>query len=140
MKRVAITAKFPSTRAVAKSLRAFGFFRDSSDNSFGTFATSKRKARTGRNPQTGKPIKIAAKKVARFSAGKQLKDSVPLSRAGAARDRRRGIVIGLYKAGRETGQASAKKSARSSARKSFTRKAAARKSTTRGSTKKSSRR
>ena len=43
---------------------------------FGTFGTSKRKARTGRNPQTGKPIKIAAKKVARFSAGKQLKDAV----------------------------------------------------------------
>jgi DNA-binding protein HU-beta len=43
---------------------------------FGTFSTSKRKARTGRNPQTGKPIKIAAKKVARFGAGKQLKDAV----------------------------------------------------------------
>jgi DNA-binding protein HU-beta len=43
---------------------------------FGTFATSKRKARMGRNPQTGKPIKIAAKRVARFSAGKQLKDAV----------------------------------------------------------------
>ena len=43
---------------------------------FGTFATSKRKARIGRNPQTGKPIKIGAKRVARFSAGKQLKDAV----------------------------------------------------------------
>jgi len=43
---------------------------------FGTFGTSKRKARTGRNPQTGKPIRIPAKKVARFTAGKQLKDSV----------------------------------------------------------------
>jgi DNA-binding protein HU-beta len=43
---------------------------------FGTFGTSKRKARTGRNPQTGKPIKIAAKRVARFTAGKQLKDAV----------------------------------------------------------------
>jgi len=31
---------------------------------FGTFSVSKRKARTGRNPQTGKPIKIAARKVA----------------------------------------------------------------------------
>jgi len=40
---------------------------------FGTFFVSQRKARTGRNPQTGKEIKIAAKKVPRFSAGKALK-------------------------------------------------------------------
>ena len=39
---------------------------------FGTFAPSKRKARTGRNPQTGEPIKIKAKKAVRFRAGKQL--------------------------------------------------------------------
>lgn len=39
---------------------------------FGTFATSKRKARTGRNPQTGATIKIAARKVVRFKAGKEL--------------------------------------------------------------------
>ncbi len=37
---------------------------------FGTFSVSKRSARTGRNPQTGKEIKIAAKKVAKFKAGK----------------------------------------------------------------------
>ena len=43
---------------------------------FGTFATSKRAARTGRNPQTGKPIKIPAKKVARFTAGKTLKENI----------------------------------------------------------------
>lgn len=43
---------------------------------FGTFSTSQRKARTGRNPQTGKPIKIAAKRVARFSAGAELKKAV----------------------------------------------------------------
>jgi DNA-binding protein HU-beta len=43
---------------------------------FGTFATSKRAARTGRNPQTGKPIKIAAKKVARFLPGKALKENI----------------------------------------------------------------
>jgi DNA-binding protein HU-beta len=35
---------------------------------FGTFSVTKRKARTGRNPQTGKPMKIAAKKVPKFSA------------------------------------------------------------------------
>lgn len=43
---------------------------------FGTFTVSKRKARIGRNPQTGATIKIAAKKVPRFKAGKGLKDAV----------------------------------------------------------------
>lgn len=43
---------------------------------FGTFKISKRKARTGRNPQTGAAIKIAAKKVPVFKAGKGLKDAV----------------------------------------------------------------
>ncbi|MDM7987346.1 MAG: HU family DNA-binding protein [Smithella sp.] len=43
---------------------------------FGTFDVKKRKARTGRNPQTGKAIKIAAKKVPVFKAGKGLKDAV----------------------------------------------------------------
>lgn len=43
---------------------------------FGTFSVAKRKARTGRNPQTGKEIKIPAKRVPRFSAGKQLKGLV----------------------------------------------------------------
>jgi DNA-binding protein HU-beta len=39
---------------------------------FGTFSVSKRNARTGRNPQTGKEIKIAAKNVAKFKAGAEL--------------------------------------------------------------------
>jgi len=43
---------------------------------FGTFRVSKRKARTGRNPQTGKTIKIPAKKVPTFKAGKGLKKAV----------------------------------------------------------------
>ena len=43
---------------------------------FGTFMVSKRKARMGRNPQTGASIKIAAKRVPRFKAGKSLKDAV----------------------------------------------------------------
>jgi len=43
---------------------------------FGTFSVSKRKARTGRNPQTGKSIKIAARKVAKFKAGSELKKAV----------------------------------------------------------------
>ena len=40
---------------------------------FGTFSVVERKARKGRNPQTGKEIKIAAKKVPKFSAGAGLK-------------------------------------------------------------------
>ncbi|MBL0107196.1 MAG: HU family DNA-binding protein [Ignavibacteria bacterium] len=43
---------------------------------FGTFSISKRKARIGRNPETGKEIKIAAKKVAKFKAGKTLAEHV----------------------------------------------------------------
>jgi DNA-binding protein HU-beta len=43
---------------------------------FGTFKTSVRKARTARNPRTGAPIKIAKRRVPRFTAGKGLKDLV----------------------------------------------------------------
>jgi DNA-binding protein HU-beta len=43
---------------------------------FGSFGVSDRKARTGRNPQTGKEIKIAARKAVTFSVGKALKESV----------------------------------------------------------------
>ena len=43
---------------------------------FGTFKTSVRKARTGRNPQTGAAVKIPKRRVARFSAGKALKNAL----------------------------------------------------------------
>jgi DNA-binding protein HU-beta len=43
---------------------------------FGTFSVVKRKAREGRNPQTGKAIKIPAKKVVKFKAGKELAGKV----------------------------------------------------------------
>lgn len=43
---------------------------------FGSFSVSKREARTGRNPQTGKEIKIAAKNVVRFKAGAELQSQV----------------------------------------------------------------
>jgi DNA-binding protein HU-beta len=43
---------------------------------FGTFSVSKRAAREGRNPATGKPIKIPAARVPKFKAGKKLKESV----------------------------------------------------------------
>jgi DNA-binding protein HU-beta len=43
---------------------------------FGTFKVDKRKARTGRNPQTGEAIKIKEKNVPKFVPGKALKDAV----------------------------------------------------------------
>ena len=43
---------------------------------FGTFSVKKRAARTGRNPRPGEPLRITAKKVPAFSAGKALKDSI----------------------------------------------------------------
>ena len=43
---------------------------------FGTFKVSNRKARTGRNPQTGATIQISARNVPRFTPGKALKDAV----------------------------------------------------------------
>ena len=43
---------------------------------FGSFSVSERNARTGRNPQTGAPITIEAKKVVKFKAGSELADAV----------------------------------------------------------------
>ena len=43
---------------------------------FGSFSVSERAARDGRNPQTGATIKIPARKVVKFKAGSELKDSV----------------------------------------------------------------
>jgi DNA-binding protein HU-beta len=61
------------TEAIAKTLRK-------GDKvtlvGFGTFSVSKRAARNGRNPQTGATIKIKAKKVAKFKAGKELASRV----------------------------------------------------------------
>jgi len=61
------------TAAVAKELKKNGKL---GLVGFGTFSVVKRKAREGRNPQTGKTIKIAAKKVVKFKAGKALADLV----------------------------------------------------------------
>lgn len=53
---------------------------------FGTYEVRERAARTGRNPQTGAEIKIAAAKVPAFKAGKALKDAVnPAPKAPAAK-------------------------------------------------------
>ncbi len=43
---------------------------------FGTFRVGKRKARVGRNPQNGQELRIPARKVPKFTAGKSLKDAV----------------------------------------------------------------
>jgi DNA-binding protein HU-beta len=43
---------------------------------FGTFTIAKRRARTGRNPQTGTPIQIPARRVVRFTSGKVLKSEI----------------------------------------------------------------
>jgi len=43
---------------------------------FGTFSTSQRAARTGRNPRSGETLQIAAAKTVKFTAGKAFKDSV----------------------------------------------------------------
>ncbi|MBU2027262.1 MAG: HU family DNA-binding protein [Proteobacteria bacterium] len=61
------------TGAVAKELKKSGKL---GLVGFGTFSVVKRKAREGRNPQTGKTIKIAAKKVVKFKAGKDLSGKV----------------------------------------------------------------
>lgn len=57
------------TEAVAKTLKGGGKV---TLVGFGTFSVGKRSARTGRNPKTGATIKIKAKKVAKFKAGKEL--------------------------------------------------------------------
>jgi DNA-binding protein HU-beta len=60
-------------RIVSEALKAQGRLALAG---FGTFMVTERKAREGRNPQTGSPIKIPATKVVKFKPGKQLKDSV----------------------------------------------------------------
>jgi DNA-binding protein HU-beta len=61
------------TEAVTKTLKGGGKV---TLVGFGTFSVSKRAARNGRNPQTGQVIKIKAKKVAKFKAGKDLSSRV----------------------------------------------------------------
>jgi DNA-binding protein HU-beta len=61
------------TEAVTKTLKGGGKV---TLVGFGTFLISKRKARKGRNPQTGAEIKIKARTVARFKAGKELAEKL----------------------------------------------------------------
>ncbi len=63
----ATTETIKSALAKGESIQLIGF---------GTFSINERSARTGRNPQTGKEIQIAAKKVAKFKPGKALDEAV----------------------------------------------------------------
>src|ERR1700753_760826 len=57
---------------------------------FGTFSVSQRKARNGRNPQTGATIKIAARRVAKFSPGAELKKAVMRGKYASISEQRDG--------------------------------------------------
>jgi len=73
--KVAATAALDSfTKNVTKALKA----KDGKVTlvGFGTFSKAKRAARKGRNPQTGAAIKIKARTVVKFKAGKKLKEAV----------------------------------------------------------------
>ena len=76
----ALGSKSAAEKAINATLKAVSDALKKGDKvtlvSFGTFSVSKRAARTGRNPQTGKEIKIKAKKVPKFTAGKALKDTI----------------------------------------------------------------
>ena len=72
-KKVAEEALAAFTEAVTEELKKGGKVQLVG---FGTFEISERKARDGRNPQNGKPMKIAASKAPKVKAGKALKDAV----------------------------------------------------------------
>jgi len=72
-KKDATTAVSATIEAITKSLKKG---QSVSIIGFGTFEVRKRKARTGRNPQTGETLKIKAAKVPAFKPGKALKDAV----------------------------------------------------------------
>jgi DNA-binding protein HU-beta len=73
-------SKAQSTEAVNATLEAISEALKSGDKAtligFGTFSVDHRAARTGRNPQTGATIKIAAKNVVKFKPGKELTNMV----------------------------------------------------------------
>ncbi|MGO9378093.1 MAG: HU family DNA-binding protein [Dissulfurispiraceae bacterium] len=72
-KKQADAAIVSFTEAVAKTVKKDGKLILVG---FGSFSLAKRKARTGRNPQTGAALKIKASKTVKFTAGKTLKDSL----------------------------------------------------------------
>lgn len=74
------STKADAGRALDATIEAVGKALKKGDRislvGFGSFSVAKRAARLGRNPQTGKEIKIAAKKVVKFKAGTELATSV----------------------------------------------------------------
>ncbi len=69
---------FESTKILMASVDGVSYQLTSKDGTvqlagFGTFSVSRRKARMGRNPRTGEPMKIAPSKGVRFKAGKEYK-------------------------------------------------------------------
>jgi DNA-binding protein HU-beta len=72
---------------------------------FGNFKTSKRAARTGRNPQTGGTVKIPARTVARFSPAKALKDALEGKKGGSKGGAKAGAAKGGAKGGAAKGGA-----------------------------------
>jgi len=78
--KAADLSKADTGKALTGMMEAIFEALSSGDNvtliGFGTFSVSEREARAGRNPQTGKAIKIAAKKVAKFKPGKALAEAV----------------------------------------------------------------
>jgi len=81
--RIAKDAKIAKTTAAVVLDTTLGSITDSLKKGqtvtligFGTFSVSNRKARKGRNPQTNKEIKIPARRVPKFKAGKSLKAAV----------------------------------------------------------------
>jgi len=65
---------------------------------FGTFSVFRRKAREGRNPQTGSPIKIAARRAARFTAGKDLRKLVEETPGRSKRHTKRSAISDQWSA------------------------------------------
>ncbi len=74
LKKSQITSALEQTLTLIKTSVKKG--QDVTLIGFGTFSKIKRKARKGRNPQTGKEIKIAARTVPKFKAGKEFKQIV----------------------------------------------------------------
>lgn len=72
--------KADSKKALDALIKAAGTTLKKGENitlvGFGSFSVAQRSARTGRNPQTGKEIKIAAKKMVKFKPGSELSESV----------------------------------------------------------------
>ncbi|HEX8234468.1 MAG TPA: HU family DNA-binding protein [Abditibacteriaceae bacterium] len=105
---------------------------------FGTFRVSERGARTGRNPQTGESIKIAASKNVRFSAAKAFKDAIgggkSAGKGGAAKGgaAKGGATKGAAKGGAEKGGATKGGAAKAGAAKGGAAKGGATKGAAKG--------